>query len=176
MLFLQSDPKSCVIWHSHTITLRRWSNKAHIGSRAIQKWIDCCEKQPTEMFMFNLRPDPAGSHRDLPVDGGSWLHHRGRLGVDGRLSVQIHSLECRFIWDWKLWVTSGKQHQTARFVFPAGNPDDYFGEDCLSILINDGYWNDDNCQNKRGYICKRRGEECCLKCCWWWITTRSKES
>uniref|UniRef100_A0A3Q3Q2M7 C-type lectin domain-containing protein n=1 Tax=Monopterus albus TaxID=43700 RepID=A0A3Q3Q2M7_MONAL len=26
----------------------------------------------------------------------------------------------------------------------AGNPDDYYGEDCLSILINNGYWNDDN--------------------------------
>ncbi|XP_061589669.1 macrophage mannose receptor 1 [Cololabis saira] len=39
----------------------------------------------------------------------------------------------------------------------AGNPDNYFGEDCLSILINNGYWNDDNCEYKRGYICKRRG-------------------
>ncbi|KAA8584470.1 hypothetical protein FQN60_008255 [Etheostoma spectabile] len=39
----------------------------------------------------------------------------------------------------------------------AGNPDDYYGEDCLSILINNGYWNDDNCENKRGYICKRKG-------------------
>uniref|UniRef100_A0A3B3UBX9 C-type lectin domain-containing protein n=1 Tax=Poecilia latipinna TaxID=48699 RepID=A0A3B3UBX9_9TELE len=29
-------------------------------------------------------------------------------------------------------------------VSPAGSPDDYFGEDCLSILINGGYWNDDN--------------------------------
>ncbi|XP_026154124.1 macrophage mannose receptor 1 isoform X2 [Mastacembelus armatus] len=40
----------------------------------------------------------------------------------------------------------------------AGNPDDYYGEDCLSILINKGHWNDDNCENKRGYICKRRGK------------------
>uniref|UniRef100_A0A8C6SAD5 C-type lectin domain-containing protein n=1 Tax=Neogobius melanostomus TaxID=47308 RepID=A0A8C6SAD5_9GOBI len=40
----------------------------------------------------------------------------------------------------------------------AGNPDDYFGEDCLSILINSGYWNDDNCDNKRGYICEKRGD------------------
>ncbi|KAL2099694.1 hypothetical protein ACEWY4_004088 [Coilia grayii] len=39
----------------------------------------------------------------------------------------------------------------------AGNPDDYYGEDCLSILINSGYWNDDNCGYNRGYICKRRG-------------------
>uniref|UniRef100_A0A3Q3G138 C-type lectin domain-containing protein n=1 Tax=Kryptolebias marmoratus TaxID=37003 RepID=A0A3Q3G138_KRYMA len=46
-----------------------------------------------------------------------------------------------------------------------GNPDNYNGEDCLSILINSGYWNDDNCQNKRGYICKRRGEKRCCDCC-----------
>ncbi|XP_062868150.1 macrophage mannose receptor 1 [Trichomycterus rosablanca] len=38
-----------------------------------------------------------------------------------------------------------------------GNPDDYYGEDCLSIYINSGLWNDDNCENRRGYICKRRG-------------------
>uniref|UniRef100_A0A3Q3VUN5 SUEL-type lectin domain-containing protein n=1 Tax=Mola mola TaxID=94237 RepID=A0A3Q3VUN5_MOLML len=25
------------------------------------------------------------------------------------------------------------------------NPDDYYGEDCMTILINGGYWNDDNC-------------------------------
>lgn len=42
-----------------------------------------------------------------------------------------------------------------------GNPDDYYGEDCLSILINSGGWNDDDCDNKRGYICKRRGMFCC---------------
>lgn len=46
--------------------------------------------------------------------------------------------------------------------FLTGNPDDYNGEDCLSILINNGYWNDDNCEHKRGYICKRRGEMCCF--------------
>lgn len=43
--------------------------------------------------------------------------------------------------------------------FLAGNPDDFYGEDCLSIYINGGYWNDDNCEYKRGYICKRRGEK-----------------
>lgn len=51
--------------------------------------------------------------------------------------------------------------------FFTGNPDNYYGEDCLSILINDGYWNDDNCEYKRGYICKRRGEICCFNCCCW---------
>ncbi|XP_023194031.1 macrophage mannose receptor 1-like [Xiphophorus maculatus] len=55
-------------------------------------------------------------------------------------------------WEW----TDGSPFRYIRW--NAGNPDDYFGEDCLSILINDGYWNDDNCQNKRGYICKRRGK------------------
>lgn len=44
------------------------------------------------------------------------------------------------------------------FCFNTGNPDDYLGEDCLSILINSGYWNDDNCEYKRGYICKKKGE------------------
>lgn len=39
-----------------------------------------------------------------------------------------------------------------------GSPDDYLGEDCMSIYIHDGYWNDENCESQRGYICKRRGE------------------
>uniref|UniRef100_A0A3B5PWD5 C-type lectin domain-containing protein n=1 Tax=Xiphophorus maculatus TaxID=8083 RepID=A0A3B5PWD5_XIPMA len=70
--------------------------------------------------------------------------------------IGLNDLVIEGVWEW----SDGKYIR-----WNAGNPDDYFGEDCLSILINDGYWNDDNCQNKRGYICKRRGEECCLKCC-----------
>ncbi|KAJ3605426.1 hypothetical protein NHX12_027473 [Muraenolepis orangiensis] len=38
-----------------------------------------------------------------------------------------------------------------------GNPDNYYGEDCLAIHINGGQWNDDKCEHNRGYICKRRG-------------------
>ncbi|MEQ2275125.1 hypothetical protein XENORESO_021066 [Xenotaenia resolanae] len=61
-------------------------------------------------------------------------------------------------WEW----TDGSPFRYIRW--NAGNPDDYFGEDCLSILINNGYWNDDNCQNKRGYICKRRGFMTAIVC------------
>uniref|UniRef100_A0A3P9HM81 C-type lectin domain-containing protein n=1 Tax=Oryzias latipes TaxID=8090 RepID=A0A3P9HM81_ORYLA len=56
-------------------------------------------------------------------------------------------------WEW----TDGSPFRYIRW--NAGNPDDYYGEDCLSILINNGYWNDDNCEYDRGYICKRRGEK-----------------
>ncbi|KAM3599721.1 uncharacterized protein V6R79_010309 [Siganus canaliculatus] len=46
-----------------------------------------------------------------------------------------------------------------RFIhWAAGSPGDQDGEDCLSILINGGYWDDDVCEQKRGYICKRRGK------------------
>ncbi|XP_015231842.1 PREDICTED: macrophage mannose receptor 1-like [Cyprinodon variegatus] len=55
-------------------------------------------------------------------------------------------------WEW----TDGSPFRYIRW--NAGNPDDYLGEDCLTILINNGYWNDDNCESKRGYICKRRGK------------------
>ncbi|XP_047200502.1 macrophage mannose receptor 1 [Hippoglossus stenolepis] len=54
-------------------------------------------------------------------------------------------------WEW----SDGSPFRYIRW--NAGNPDDYYGEDCLSIIINNGYWNDDNCENNRGYICKRRG-------------------
>ncbi|XP_023264465.1 macrophage mannose receptor 1-like [Seriola lalandi dorsalis] len=54
-------------------------------------------------------------------------------------------------WEW----TDGSPFRYIRW--SAGNPDNYQGEDCLSIYINGGYWNDDNCEYKRGYICERRG-------------------
>ncbi|XP_007252805.3 macrophage mannose receptor 1 [Astyanax mexicanus] len=59
-------------------------------------------------------------------------------------------------------VTEGGWEWTDRAPFryinwASGNPDDYYGEDCLTIYINSGYWNDDNCDYKRGYVCKRRG-------------------
>ncbi|XP_074546917.1 uncharacterized protein LOC141805663 [Halichoeres trimaculatus] len=54
-------------------------------------------------------------------------------------------------WEW----TDGSPFRYIRW--SAGNPDNYYGEDCLSVYINGGYWNDDNCEYKRGYICKRRG-------------------
>ncbi|KPP79615.1 macrophage mannose receptor 1-like, partial [Scleropages formosus] len=57
-------------------------------------------------------------------------------------------------WEW----TDGSPF---RYVHWAdGNPDDYYGEDCLSILVNSGKWNDDNCDYERGYICKRREMRC----------------
>ncbi|XP_056147018.1 macrophage mannose receptor 1 [Lampris incognitus] len=55
-------------------------------------------------------------------------------------------------WEW----TDGSPFRYVHW--NAGNPDNYNGENCLSILINNGYWNDDNCDFNRGYICKRRGK------------------
>uniref|UniRef100_H3CQ11 C-type lectin domain-containing protein n=1 Tax=Tetraodon nigroviridis TaxID=99883 RepID=H3CQ11_TETNG len=57
-------------------------------------------------------------------------------------------------WEWM----DGSPFRYIRWA--AGNPDDFYGEDCLSIYINGGYWNDDNCEYKRGYICKRRERAC----------------
>ncbi|KAM6984695.1 C-type mannose receptor 2-like [Aplochiton taeniatus] len=54
-------------------------------------------------------------------------------------------------WEW----TDGSPF---RYIHWAPNqPDNYFGENCLSMYVNGGYWNDDNCDHSRGYICKRRG-------------------
>uniref|UniRef100_A0A667X820 C-type lectin domain-containing protein n=1 Tax=Myripristis murdjan TaxID=586833 RepID=A0A667X820_9TELE len=49
-------------------------------------------------------------------------------------------------WEW----TDGSPFRYIRW--NAGNPDNHNDEDCLSILINNGYWNDDNCDFNRGYI------------------------
>uniref|UniRef100_A0A8C2WGU9 C-type lectin domain-containing protein n=1 Tax=Cyclopterus lumpus TaxID=8103 RepID=A0A8C2WGU9_CYCLU len=43
-------------------------------------------------------------------------------------------------WEW----SNGSPFRYIRW--SPGNPDNFNGEDCLSILINNGYWNDDTCQ------------------------------
>uniref|UniRef100_A0A8C2WGV9 C-type lectin domain-containing protein n=1 Tax=Cyclopterus lumpus TaxID=8103 RepID=A0A8C2WGV9_CYCLU len=68
-------------------------------------------------------------------------------------------------WEWSNGSPFRYIQQTTEYLFFTGNPDNFNGEDCLSILINNGYWNDDTCQQKRGYICKRKGEICCFNCC-----------
>lgn len=133
--------------------------------------------------MFPLRRDPAQSHRDLSVDGRPWLGHWRRLGVDGRFSFQIHQLERRSVYKRKHpcttkrvdeWWSRELNSLSWPQLYLTGNPDDYYGEDCLSIIINNGYWNDDNCEYKRGYVCKRRGETCCFAgLCWWKVIFRS---
>ncbi|KAK0140766.1 Macrophage mannose receptor 1 [Merluccius polli] len=80
------------------------------------------------------------SHGDLPVDGRSRLHHRGRLGLDGRIPLQIHQLE------------PGQPRTTTT------------SRTACSILINGGQWNDDRCEHNRGYICKRKGFMTALAC------------
>lgn len=45
-----------------------------------------------------------------------------------------------------------------------GQPDDWGeepGEDCGQVVgYNNGHWNDDNCNNKRKYICKHINRKC----------------
>lgn len=121
-------------------------------------------------LLFMHSSNPVCSHGHLSVDGSAWLHHRGRLDVDGRFSVPLYKLGFRWccgkIWDdkapFKLYIKLIKimfnEEDNLCLSFTVkGNPDDYYNEDCLSILINSGAWNDDDCDNKRGYICKRRG-------------------
>ncbi|TRY84221.1 hypothetical protein DNTS_026642 [Danionella cerebrum] len=64
--------------------------------------------------------------------------------------IQAHDSITEGGWTW----TDGSPFRYINWA--KGNPDDYFGEDCLSMLINSGAWNDDNCEYNRGYICKRR--------------------
>uniref|UniRef100_A0A667WI36 C-type lectin domain-containing protein n=1 Tax=Myripristis murdjan TaxID=586833 RepID=A0A667WI36_9TELE len=61
-------------------------------------------------------------------------------------------------WEW----TDGSPFRYIRWNAGMCNPDNHNDEDCLSILINNGYWNDDNCDFNRGYICKRRGKMCSM--------------
>ncbi|XP_061138748.1 uncharacterized protein LOC133156774 [Syngnathus typhle] len=42
-------------------------------------------------------------------------------------------------------------------VMDGGDPGDLSGASCLSLLTSNGRWKFDNCQKKRGYMCKKRG-------------------
>ncbi|KAM4634074.1 macrophage mannose receptor 1 [Polymixia lowei] len=82
----------------------------------------------------------------------AFIHGRVQLSPTGiSLWMGGHDSVTEGGWEW----TDGSPFRYIRW--SAGNPDNYNGEDCLSMLINNGYWNDDNCDNRRGYICKRRG-------------------
>lgn len=52
----------------------------------------------------HLSSDPGGSHGSFPVDGSSWLHHRGRLDVDRWFSLPLYKLGCRWCFMMK-WST-----------------------------------------------------------------------
>lgn len=136
---------------SLTLTCLTWFCRSFGGSR----WF----------FLFTDSSNPDSSHWSFSVDGRSWLCHRGGVDVDRRLPVPLYKLGCRWYFQRKEHIfvkraTASKSNRINMTISPwtvKGNPDDYFGEDCLSILISSGSWNDDNCDNKRGYICKRRG-------------------
>uniref|UniRef100_A0A3B5KWH9 C-type lectin domain-containing protein n=1 Tax=Xiphophorus couchianus TaxID=32473 RepID=A0A3B5KWH9_9TELE len=136
---------------SNSSTSDRGDSCYHFETEQVKNWQDAeadCVKEQGHLVSFHSEEELSfltGLIQQAPTGISLWMGGHDSITEGG--------------WEW----TDGSPFRYIRW--NAGNPDDYFGEDCLSILINDGYWNDDNCQNKRGYICKRRGEECCLKCC-----------
>uniref|UniRef100_A0A3B5ADB7 C-type lectin domain-containing protein n=1 Tax=Stegastes partitus TaxID=144197 RepID=A0A3B5ADB7_9TELE len=121
--------------------------------------------EPLNIFFFFSNPGPqcdlSNGWRQYASDcfklksdiRKSWtLARRDCVFEGGDLASITTEEENQFIsgimggWEW----TDGSPFRYIRW--NAGNPDDYAGEDCLSILINNGYWNDDNCEYKRGYI------------------------
>uniref|UniRef100_A0A4W6C423 C-type lectin domain-containing protein n=1 Tax=Lates calcarifer TaxID=8187 RepID=A0A4W6C423_LATCA len=118
---------------------REYENKCYFFSTDTKSWMEanafCLEQNSNLMSIQDI-------HERQYVTGTldpSWID----------LWIGLSTL-VRGGWEW----TDGSPFRYIHW--NAGNPDNYYGEDCLSILINNGYWNDDNCENKRGYICKRR--------------------
>uniref|UniRef100_A0A8C9TZN5 C-type lectin domain-containing protein n=1 Tax=Scleropages formosus TaxID=113540 RepID=A0A8C9TZN5_SCLFO len=127
----------------------------HFESETVKNWEDAetyCGNQ--NGHLASIHSEEEISFLSVPTGISMWMGGHDSITEGG--------------WEW----TDGSPF---RYVHWAdGNPDDYYGEDCLSILVNSGKWNDDNCDYERGYICKRRGNQglpsdlqCCGKVsCW----------
>uniref|UniRef100_A0A3P9N6K7 C-type lectin domain-containing protein n=1 Tax=Poecilia reticulata TaxID=8081 RepID=A0A3P9N6K7_POERE len=120
----------------------------HFETEQVKNWQDAeayCVEQQGHLVSFHSEEELSfltGLIQQAPTGISLWMGGHDSITEGG--------------WEW----TDGSPFRYIRW--NAGNPDDYFGEDCLSILINGGYWNDDNCQSKRGYICK---VNICANCC-----------
>uniref|UniRef100_A0A3Q2D540 C-type lectin domain-containing protein n=1 Tax=Cyprinodon variegatus TaxID=28743 RepID=A0A3Q2D540_CYPVA len=127
----------------------------HFETEQVKNWHDAeahCTKEQGHLVSF---------HNEEELSFLTALIQQTPTGIS--LWMGGHDSVTEGGWEW----TDGSPFRYIRWNagIYEGNPDDYLGEDCLTILINNGYWNDDNCESKRGYICKRRGEKLCLNCC-----------
>uniref|UniRef100_A0A3P9CZV2 C-type lectin domain-containing protein n=1 Tax=Maylandia zebra TaxID=106582 RepID=A0A3P9CZV2_9CICH len=124
---------------------REYENKCYFFSTDTKSWLEANE------FCLEEQGHLASFHTEEELSFLIALIQQSPTGIS--MWMGGHDSMTEGGWEW----TDGSPF---RFIhWNAGNPDDYYGEDCLSMLINNGYWNDDNCEYKRGYICKRRGEK-----------------
>uniref|UniRef100_A0AAQ5YUZ6 C-type lectin domain-containing protein n=1 Tax=Amphiprion ocellaris TaxID=80972 RepID=A0AAQ5YUZ6_AMPOC len=123
----------------------------HFETEAVKNWQNAeahCTSEQGHLVSFHSQEELSfitGLIQQSPTGISLWMGGHDSVTEGG--------------WEW----TDGSPFRYIRW--NAGNPDNYDGEDCLSILVSNGYWNDDKCENKRGYICKRRGEKSCSNCC-----------
>uniref|UniRef100_A0A3P8UDU9 C-type lectin domain-containing protein n=1 Tax=Cynoglossus semilaevis TaxID=244447 RepID=A0A3P8UDU9_CYNSE len=116
----------------------------HFETETVKSWQDAedhCTSEQGHLVSFHSEEELSfltGIVQNSPTGISLWMGGHDAVNEGG--------------WEW----TDGSPFRYVRWA--EGNPDDYFGEDCLSMYINDGYWNDDVCEYKRGYICKKRGE------------------
>uniref|UniRef100_A0A669EQ60 C-type lectin domain-containing protein n=1 Tax=Oreochromis niloticus TaxID=8128 RepID=A0A669EQ60_ORENI len=87
----------------------------------------------------------------------SWTSARHDCVADGADLVSITSAEeNQFVTSptgISMWMGGHDSITEGGWEWTDGSPPN------LIMLINNGYWNDDNCGYKRGYVCKRRGEK-----------------
>uniref|UniRef100_A0A665UFC0 C-type lectin domain-containing protein n=1 Tax=Echeneis naucrates TaxID=173247 RepID=A0A665UFC0_ECHNA len=110
----------------------------HFETETVKNWHDAeahCNSEQGHLASFHSQEELSFLTGD-PTGTALWMGGHDSVTEGG--------------WEW----TDGSPFRYIRW----RNPDNYFGEDCLTIYINGGYWNDDNCEYKRGYICERKGE------------------
>uniref|UniRef100_A0A3B3BHJ3 C-type lectin domain-containing protein n=1 Tax=Oryzias melastigma TaxID=30732 RepID=A0A3B3BHJ3_ORYME len=113
----------------------------HLETEDVKNWQDAedhCSRQQGHLASIH-------SQEELSFLTGEKHHHHEWEQSPTGISLWMggHDSVTEGGWEW----TDGSPFRYIRW--NAGNPDDYYGEDCLSILINNGYWNDDNCQYNR---------------------------
>uniref|UniRef100_A0A3P8UM96 C-type lectin domain-containing protein n=1 Tax=Cynoglossus semilaevis TaxID=244447 RepID=A0A3P8UM96_CYNSE len=111
----------------------------HFETETVKSWQDAedhCTSEQGHLVSFHSEEELSFLTGQHPTGISLWMGGHDAVNEGG--------------WEW----TDGSPFRYVRWA--EGNPDDYFGEDCLSMYINDGYWNDDVCEYNSKWIGLKR--------------------
>uniref|UniRef100_H3C3E4 C-type lectin domain-containing protein n=1 Tax=Tetraodon nigroviridis TaxID=99883 RepID=H3C3E4_TETNG len=127
---------------------REYEDRCYLFSSDLKTWLEanayCLEQNSNLMSIQDV-------HERL------WV--RTQIGAE-IFWIGLNDRVTEGVWEW----SDGTPYVEYLSFWMLGQPDDWGeepGEDCGQVVgYNNGHWNDDNCNNKRKYICKHINRKC----------------